>query len=189
MRGTMLGAVMACAILVPGAPLEAHHSFSAGFNMEDRFTTTGTLSKIAWLNPHIEIWLEVGEGDDVEAWRFEGMPPGFFRQRGIDKDPNCGRSGPPGDRGGLPFAGRVAVRPDPGSHVRGWQVRGAHPGGPSLLGGNIPQPGGSQGLGARPQTLQSPGRIHWGFGPSDPCSGGNPLERENHLKNTPDSLG
>ena len=93
MRGTMLGAVMACAILVPGAPLEAHHSFSAGFNMEDRFTTTGTLSKIAWLNPHIEIWLEVGEGDDVEAWRFEGMPPGFFRQRGIDKTRIAGEVG------------------------------------------------------------------------------------------------
>ena len=77
MRGKMLGAVMACAILVSAVPLWAHHSFSAGFDLEDRFTMTGTLSKVAWLNPHIEIWLEVGEGNELEAWRFEGMPPSF----------------------------------------------------------------------------------------------------------------
>ena len=33
-----------------------------------------------------------------------------------------------------------------------------------------------------------PESNHWGFWPSDPCSGSYPLERENGLKNTPVSL-
>ncbi len=86
MRWKILGAVMACAILIPAVPVWAHHSFSAGFDLADKFTTTGTLTKIAWLNPHIEIWLEgEGEGNEPETWKFEGMPPSFFRQRGCDK--------------------------------------------------------------------------------------------------------
>ena len=72
----------------------AHHSFSAGFDLGDKFTTTGTLTKVAWLNPHIEIWLETkGKGTELETWRFEGMPPNFFRQRGIDKTRITGEVG------------------------------------------------------------------------------------------------
>ncbi len=93
MRGKILGAVMACAILVPAVPVWAHHAFSAGFDLEEKFTITGTLTKIAWLNPHIEIWLEAGEGNELETWRLEGMPPSFFRQRGFDKARMTGEVG------------------------------------------------------------------------------------------------
>lgn len=94
MRCKILGAVIACAILVPAVPLWAHHSFSAGFDQEKKFTMTGTLTKVAWLNPHIELWLEArGEGNELETWRFEGMPPSFFRQRGIDKTRITGEVG------------------------------------------------------------------------------------------------
>ena len=86
MRGTILGAVMAGTVLVSAVLVSAHHSFSAGFDLADKFTTTGTLTKVAWLNPHIEIWVEAeGEGNALETWKFEGMPPSFFRQRGFDK--------------------------------------------------------------------------------------------------------
>ena len=93
MRGKILGAVMACAILVPAVPVWAHHAFSAGFDLDNKFIITGTLTKIAWLNPHIEIWLEAGEGNELETWRLEGMPPSFFRQRGIDKTRIAGEVG------------------------------------------------------------------------------------------------
>jgi len=93
MKGKVLGAVLVCVILVPAVPLWAHHAFSAGFDLENKFTITGTLTKVAWLNPHIELWLEAGEGNELETWRLEGMPPSFFRQRGIDKTRITGEVG------------------------------------------------------------------------------------------------
>ncbi len=94
MRCKTLRAVIACAILFPAVPVWAHHSFSAVVDREHKATITGTLTKVAWLNPHIEIWLEAtGEGNELETWRFVSQPPGFFRRRGIDKTRIVGEVG------------------------------------------------------------------------------------------------
>src|SRR3954452_19299889 len=64
----------------------AHHNMSAMFDFNQRFTQTGTLSKVDWRNPHI--YLTVDSHNDqgaTEAWSFEGPPPIFFRTRDLSR--------------------------------------------------------------------------------------------------------
>ena len=78
-----LSAVLA--VLLAGAS-GAHHNMSALFDFGQRFTRTGTLSKIDWRNPHIYVFVDVrNEQGQVETWSYEGPPPGFFRTRDIGK--------------------------------------------------------------------------------------------------------
>lgn len=73
------------AIALAGSAL-AHHNMSAIFDFNQRFTTTGTLSKVDWRNPHIYLFVDVrNDKGQVESWSFEGPSPGFFRQRDVGK--------------------------------------------------------------------------------------------------------
>jgi len=73
-------------VLLPAAVPLAHHSFSVAFDLSNKFTITGTLTKIDWRNPHIELFLDVKGGNgEVEAWVLESMPPTFFRSRKVTK--------------------------------------------------------------------------------------------------------
>jgi Family of unknown function (DUF6152) len=63
----------------------AHHNMSALFDFNDRVTVSGTLSKIDWRNPHIELVVDTKSGEQVQTWSLEGPPPSFFRARDINK--------------------------------------------------------------------------------------------------------
>src|SRR4030095_872993 len=71
-------------ILVAGSAW-AHHNMSAIFDFNDRVTLTGTLSKIDWRNPHIELIVDTKSGQEVQSWTLEGPAPSFFRARDINK--------------------------------------------------------------------------------------------------------
>jgi hypothetical protein len=63
---------------------------SALFDFNDRVTLTGTLTKIDWRNPHIELIMDAKNanaksGDQVQSWSIEGPPPSFFRERDVSK--------------------------------------------------------------------------------------------------------
>ena len=51
----------AAALLVATAAL-AHHNMSAIYDFNDKVTMTGTLSKVDWRNPHIELIVESKNG-------------------------------------------------------------------------------------------------------------------------------
>ena len=63
----------------------AHHSFAASFDLTKKVTITGTLTKMDWRNPHIEVFFDVQDGDQPGIWRIEGMPPTFYRDRNLTK--------------------------------------------------------------------------------------------------------
>ena len=63
----------------------AHHNMSAIYDFNDRVTLSGTLSKIDWRNPHIELVVDSKSGEQVQTWSLEGPPPSFFRARDINK--------------------------------------------------------------------------------------------------------
>src|SRR5690348_1250325 len=64
----------------------AHHNMSASFDFNQRFTQTGTLSRVDWRNPHIYLSVDVtNDQGQMETWSFEGPPPSFFRIREIGK--------------------------------------------------------------------------------------------------------
>jgi hypothetical protein len=66
--------------------LSAHHSPSAIFDMSKPFVLKGTLSKVDWLNPHIDVVIEVTGADGAaEIWKFESNPPSWFKHVGLSR--------------------------------------------------------------------------------------------------------
>ncbi len=63
----------------------AHHNMTAIYNVDDIVKVSGTLTKIDWRNPHIELDVNIMVGTEVQSWALEGPPPSFFRTRGINR--------------------------------------------------------------------------------------------------------
>jgi hypothetical protein len=77
--------LVACAVILAAGSAWAHHNMSAIFDFNDRVALGGTLSKIDWRNPHIELIVDTKSGEEVQIWSLEGPPPSFFRARDINK--------------------------------------------------------------------------------------------------------
>jgi hypothetical protein len=76
---------VAIAALVFAGTALAHHNMSAIYDFSDRITMTGTLTKIDWRNPHIELIVDTKIGQEVQTWALEGPSPSFFRAREINR--------------------------------------------------------------------------------------------------------
>jgi len=63
----------------------AHHNMTAIFDFNDRVMLSGTLTKVDWRNPHIELVVDAKNGDQMESWSLEGPRPSFFRGRDINR--------------------------------------------------------------------------------------------------------
>ena len=80
------GILMTLAAMLLASSAWAHHNMSALFDFNDRVTLTGTLTKVDWRNPHIELVVDTkASGDQVATWSLEGPPPSFFRVRNINR--------------------------------------------------------------------------------------------------------
>jgi len=70
------------AVAATTAPLSAHHSFSAEFDVTKPFKLTGVVTKVQWLNPHTFFYLDVTDekSGKVTNWAFEmGNPNALMR--------------------------------------------------------------------------------------------------------------
>jgi len=65
----------------------AHHSFAAEFDANSPIELTGTVTKVAWANPHTFFYIDVtGPKGEIENWALEmGSPNGLMR-RGWTRD-------------------------------------------------------------------------------------------------------
>jgi hypothetical protein len=64
--------------------ISAHHSPSAVFDMTKPFVVKGTLTKVDWVNPHINLFIDAqGADGTTEAWKIESQPPSWFRHVGL----------------------------------------------------------------------------------------------------------
>src|SRR4030095_16597101 len=79
-------AFLAASLVILGTTAAwSHHNMSAIYDFNDKVTMTGTLSKIDWRNPHIELIVATKNGAEVQNWSLEGPSPGFFREREINR--------------------------------------------------------------------------------------------------------
>ncbi len=78
---TML--IIAALALSGSATLSAHHSH-AMFDMSQELTLTGTISKVAFRNPHVMIFVDVKQPNgEVESWSVEMSTIDNEQRRGL----------------------------------------------------------------------------------------------------------
>lgn len=78
----LLGAAMSWS----SASVSAHHSFAAEFDGNKRVTFDGTLTKVAWVNPHGWIYVDVTDSKGtVTNWAVEFGSPNALLRRGLRK--------------------------------------------------------------------------------------------------------
>jgi hypothetical protein len=84
MKTFALGGVIACGLLLSGAPASAHHSFAAEFDGEKKITLTGIVTKVEWTNPHVWFYINVKDAKTGEMtnWGAEMGPPHGLQRRG-----------------------------------------------------------------------------------------------------------
>jgi hypothetical protein len=86
MKHKLFAASQAPMIFLVAASLWAHHSTTAIFDMTKRVTTTGTLMKVDWVNPHIAVAIDAKtETGQIEPWVFESNPPAWFRRVSVGR--------------------------------------------------------------------------------------------------------
>ena len=70
-------------LLVAAAPVVAHHSFAAEFDAKQPITIKGKVTRVAWTNPHVWIYLNVqDESGKLTNWGFEMGAPHLVQNRG-----------------------------------------------------------------------------------------------------------
>ena len=86
-RNRIARSIAAVALLVAGAPVLAHHSFSAEFDSNKPVELKGTVVKVEWINPHTWIHIDVKKPDgSVERWMIEGGTPNTLLRRGLTRE-------------------------------------------------------------------------------------------------------
>ena len=73
--------------LVGTAPVFAHHSFAAEFDIDKPIQLRGTVTEVEFLNPHSWIHVDVKKDDGtVESWAIEGGTPNTLFRMGINRN-------------------------------------------------------------------------------------------------------
>ena len=68
----VISALAGLSLLLAGAGVLAHHSFSAEFDVGRPVDLTGTVTAIEWTNPHAWLHLDVSDADgQVRKWAVE----------------------------------------------------------------------------------------------------------------------
>ena len=81
-----ISAVITLGVMLAAGTAWAHHNMSALFDFNQRFTRTGTLTKLDWRNPHSYITVDAkNDQDQMETWLFEGPAPNVFRNLNVGK--------------------------------------------------------------------------------------------------------
>jgi hypothetical protein len=76
--------LIAAIVLFAGArPIVAHHAFAAEYDANRKVLLTGSVTKIAWTNPHAHFFLAVRDGSGkVSAWDLELASPNTLERGG-----------------------------------------------------------------------------------------------------------
>ncbi len=77
----------ATALLLAYAPVRAHHSFAADYDVAKPVSLTGAVIRMEWTNPHAHIVVNVKDRRGVAtSWRFELGTPNALMRGGWLKD-------------------------------------------------------------------------------------------------------
>jgi Family of unknown function (DUF6152) len=78
---------LAIAALAAAAPVTAHHSFAAEFDLNQPIKLRGIVTKVEFMNPHSWIHINVKKDDGtVEDWAVEGGTANTLFRMGLNKN-------------------------------------------------------------------------------------------------------
>lgn len=82
-RISVLSAI-SIAVLMVAAPAQAHHAFSAQYDVDKPASLTGVVVKIEWLNPHAYFFIDVTDEatGEITTWACELTSPVGLMRRG-----------------------------------------------------------------------------------------------------------
>ena len=90
---TAAAAMVALSVAVSSIPAWAHHSH-ANYNTTEFMTLSGTITEVAWTNPHVWVYMEVPDAQGVpHMWALEGGSIAALTRGGWQRD-----SVKPGDK-------------------------------------------------------------------------------------------
>ena len=79
--------ILGFGFVVATAPALAHHSFSSEFDAAQQITLKGKVTRIAWTNPHVWIYMNVpDETGKLVNWGFEMGAPHQVQARGWSRE-------------------------------------------------------------------------------------------------------
>ena len=86
MNKQILGVLGGVGLLLVAAPVAAHHSFAAEFDIDKPVELHGTLTRMDWVNPHGWFYIDVKNPDGtVTNWAIEAGASGQLLRRGLRK--------------------------------------------------------------------------------------------------------
>lgn len=79
-------AVLVAALPAGAGSLFAHHSRGGTYDMKKQVTLKGTVTEVAWRNPHVAIYIDVKEPDGkVVNWAFENSSVSTLARQGYSR--------------------------------------------------------------------------------------------------------
>ena len=83
MRTTFGILVAALGLFSLTAPALAHHGFDTEYDAAKKVKLTGTVTQVAWTNPHMRVYVDVtGPDGKVTNWNLELTSPNTIRRQG-----------------------------------------------------------------------------------------------------------
>jgi hypothetical protein len=94
-RGSLAGWCVAVAAATAASIATAHHSLSGQFDVSKSFEVTGVVSRVEWVNPHTQIFVDVKKSDgSMVTYKFESLPVAMMRKAGLSKGELAGDGRP-----------------------------------------------------------------------------------------------
>jgi len=83
----MKGLILVLLLSLGSGTLAAHHGRGATYDMKQQVTLKGTVSEVAWRNPHVVIYMDVKETNGtVVNWAFENSSVGTLARQGYNRN-------------------------------------------------------------------------------------------------------
>ena len=79
--------ILLIVLSVLAATLDAHHGRGATYDMKNRITLKGTVTRVDWRNPHVVIWMDAKDDTGkVINWGFENAGVSQLAQEGYNRN-------------------------------------------------------------------------------------------------------
>ena len=81
-----ISAVLSAFVLAAAVPVLAHHPFAVEYDWKKPVTLTGTITKVEWNNPHVQLSIDgKDEAGAAATWTVEMGGPGALSRHGWTK--------------------------------------------------------------------------------------------------------